>query len=213
LERVDTHRQQASRIAARRRRPWGALSAVTLLATLLLAESLVLPGRVLLPLLPDDFPAWQAGRDPAELARHEHPNWCMSDVLHLIVPGLRVNAEAAARGELPLWDGSQALGVPHLHEVHHGVLYPPAWLPVWLGYDGLAWAAWLHLVVAATGMLAYLHAIGRDRGGRRDRRCWSAASEVLGLGRRPLYLWPVCPIAIPSAGSIGAVGFARSWLP
>lgn len=136
---------------------------MSLLASLLLAESLVLPGRVLLPLLPDDFPAWQAGRDPSELERHAHPNWCMSDVLHLIVPGLRVNAEAAARGELPLWDGSQALGVPQLHEVHHGVLYPPAWLPVWLGYDGLAWVALLHLLVAATGMLAYLHAIGRSQ--------------------------------------------------
>lgn len=135
---------------------------MTALATLMLGESLLLPGRVLLPLLPDDFPAWQAGRDPAELVRHAHPNWCMSDVLHLIVPGLRVNAEAAARGELPLWDPSQALGVPQLHEVHHGVLYPPAWLPVWLGYDGLAWAALAHLLVAATGMLAYLHAIGRS---------------------------------------------------
>ncbi|MHC5209488.1 MAG: hypothetical protein ACYTG2_02075 [Planctomycetota bacterium] len=134
-----------------------------MLAVLLLAESLVLPGRVLLPLLPDDFPAWQAGRDPADLVGHENPNWCMSDVLHLIVPGLRVNAEAAARGELPLWDPSQALGVPQLHEVHHGVLYPPAWLPVWLGYDGLAWAACLHLLIAATGMLAYLHTIGRSR--------------------------------------------------
>jgi hypothetical protein len=135
---------------------------LVLLALLLLAEPLLVPGNVLLPLTPDDFPAWQAGRDPSELQRHPHPNWCMSDVLHLLIPGLQVNAQAFAKGELPLWDGSQALGLPHLHQVHYGVLYPPAWLPVALGMSGLAWMACLHLLVAGLGMLTYLRTIGRS---------------------------------------------------
>jgi hypothetical protein len=53
--------------------------------------------------------------------------------------------------------------VPHLNEVHYAVLYPPAWLPLALGYDGLAWMALLHLLLAGTGMLLYLAALGRTR--------------------------------------------------
>ena len=135
--------------------------ALAVACVLLLGESL-LPGRLFLPLTPDDFPEWQAGRAPAALQHHPHPNWCMSDVLHLLVPGLAVTAGAIARGELPLWDDSQALGVPHLHEVHYAVLYPPAWLPLLLGFRGLFWLALLHALAAAIGTLAYLNAIGRS---------------------------------------------------
>ncbi|HTE06831.1 MAG TPA: hypothetical protein VK824_11580 [Planctomycetota bacterium] len=138
------------------------LGVLLLVALLLVGESL-LPGRLFLPLTPDDFPEWQAGRDPSTLQRHPHPDWSMSDVLHLLVPGLSVTAAAARDGRLPLWDDSQALGVPHLHEVHYGVLYPPAWLPLLLGLRGLAWLALLHLLAAGTGMLLYLAAIGRTR--------------------------------------------------
>jgi len=139
-----------------------AVLALAIACVLLVGESL-LPGRLFLPLTPDDFPEWQAGRSDAVLQRHPHPNWCMSDVIHLLVPGLAVSASAASRGELPLWDDSQALGVPHLHQVHYGVLYPPAWLPLALGFRGLAWMALLHVLVAALGTLAYLNAIGRTR--------------------------------------------------
>jgi hypothetical protein len=134
-----------------------------LLAALLLVGESLLPGRLFLPLQPDDFPDWAAGADARNLRPHLHPDWCMSDVLHLLVPGLAVTQRAIARGELPLWDDSQALGVPHLHEVHYAVLYPPAWLPIALGYDGLAWMALLHLLVAGVGMLLYLDALGRTR--------------------------------------------------
>ena len=136
--------------------------ALAVVALLLVGESL-LPGRLFLPLQPDDFPEWVAGADTLELQPHAHPDWCMSDVLHLLVPGLAVTQRAAARGELPLWDDSQALGLPHLHEVHFGVLYPPAWLPVLLGYPGLALMALLHLLAAGGGMLLYLDALGRSR--------------------------------------------------
>ncbi|MHC4845706.1 MAG: hypothetical protein ACYTCU_06055, partial [Planctomycetota bacterium] len=118
--------------------------AIAFVALLLVGESL-LPGRTFLPLTVDDFPAWQAGRDPLDLLRHETPNWNMSDVMHLLLPGLATTDAALERGELPLWDPSQALGVPHLDEVHYSVYYPPAWLPLWLGYPGLAWMAMLHL--------------------------------------------------------------------
>ena len=136
--------------------------AIALVALLLVGESL-LPGRTFVPLTVDDFPAWQAGRDPLDLLRHETPNWNMSDVMHLLLPGLATTKAAFDRGELPQWDPSQALGVPHLDEVHYSVYYPPAWLPLWLGYSGLAWMAMLHLFVAGVGMLLYLAAIGRSR--------------------------------------------------
>lgn len=139
-----------------------AVLAFAVVALLLLGESL-LPGRIFVPLTVDDFPAWQAGRDPLDLLRHETPNWNMSDVMHLMLPGLATTSAALQRGELPLWDPSQALGVPHLHEIHHSVFYPPAWLPLWLGYDGLAWMAMLHLFIAGVGMLLYLTSIGRTR--------------------------------------------------
>ncbi|HZL99656.1 MAG TPA: hypothetical protein VFD43_05315, partial [Planctomycetota bacterium] len=147
---------------ARARLPLGGLIALAVLALVLLGESL-LPGAALVPLAADDFEAWTAGRDPDDLRGHPHPNWCMSDVLHLLGPGFAVTAAAAERGELPLWDGTQALGLPHLHQIHHGVLYPPAWLPVLLGWRGLAWAAWLHAVLAGAGTLVYLHSLGRGR--------------------------------------------------
>ncbi len=159
-ERRDAPRDEEPQAA--RRASLTSLAIVALLSLLLVGEAL-LPGRLFLPLTPDDFPEWQAGRDPATLQHHPHPDWSMSDVLHLLVPGLSVSQSAARAGRLPLWDDSQALGVPHLHEVHYGVLYPPAWLALAFGLNGLAWMALLHLVAAGSGMLLYLTAIGRSR--------------------------------------------------
>ncbi len=134
---------------------------LALAATLLTVESL-LPGNVFLPLTPDDFPAWSAGRRPEDLRAHPHPNWCMSDVLHLFVPGLATTRGALdARTLPPGWDPTQALGVPHVDEVHYAVFYPPAWAPLLLGMPGLAVMAWLHLLVAGGGMLLYLQALRR----------------------------------------------------
>jgi hypothetical protein len=147
---------------ARARPTLAGLLVVVALSLVLLAESLV-PGRALVPLVADDFEAWGAGKDPADLRGHPHPNWCMSDVLHLLAPGFAVTAGAVQRGELPLWDATQALGLPHLHQVHHGLLYPPAWIVVLLGWRGLAWTAWLHAVLAGLGMLVYLQSVGRTR--------------------------------------------------
>ena len=148
--------------AGRARRPLAGLLVIAALALVLVGDGL-LPGRVLAPLAADDFETWGAGKDPADLRGHPDPNWCMSDVLHLLAPGFAVTAEAARRGELPGWDATQALGVPHVHELHYGVFYPPAWLPVLLGWRGLGWAAWLHLLLAGAGALAYLQAVGRTR--------------------------------------------------
>lgn len=47
--------------------------AVFVAALLLVGESL-LPGRLFLPLQPDDFPEWRAGADPHALAAHPHPD-------------------------------------------------------------------------------------------------------------------------------------------
>ncbi len=131
------------------------------MAGLFLTGESFLPGQLFVPLTPDDFPAWQAGRDPDSLQAHPHPNWTMSDVFHLLVPGLAVTRAAVERQELPLWDPSQALGVPHLHQVHYSVLYPPAWIPLFMGLKGLGVLALVHLLVAGWGMLAYLRAIDR----------------------------------------------------
>ena len=133
---------------------------IALVATLLVLESL-LPGNVFLPLTPDDLPGWSAGKSVDQLENHPHPNWCMSDVLHLFLPGLATTAEAMARGELPLWDPSQALGVPHIDQVHYSVFYPPAWLTMFAGLRGLAYMAWLHLLLAGGGMLLYLRSLDR----------------------------------------------------
>ena len=140
--------------------PLAGLGILALVAALLVAEGLI-PGRALLPLTPDDFPTWAAGRSSEELRTHPHPNWCMSDVLHLFLPGLATTRAAWDRGELPLWDPTQALGVPHIDQVHYAVYYPPAWLALVLGLPGLGLMAWLHLVAAAGGMLFYLRALKR----------------------------------------------------
>ena len=131
-------------------------------AGLLTAESWI-PGQVLLPLLPDDLPTWREGVEPGELHRHPAPNYTMSDVDHLLVPGLAVTRAARDRGELPWWDPSQALGVPHVSEVHYAVFYPPAWLPQVFGLRGLGLLAWFHLLAAGGGMLLYLRALRRGR--------------------------------------------------
>ena len=139
----------------------GSWLAILCVSALLLLESWP-AGRVLLPLAPDDFPAWQADWPPQARTPHPHPNWCMSDVLHLLIPGLEVNRESFSRGRLPRWDASQALGLPHIDEVHYSVFYPPAWIPLWLGLQGLGLLAWLHLVLAGGGCLLYLRALGRS---------------------------------------------------
>jgi hypothetical protein len=135
--------------------------ALVVVAGLLTVESW-LPGQVFLPLSFDDFPAWSAGQAEEDSQAHPHPNWTMSDVLHLLLPGLRVTKEALSRGEAPLWDPSQALGLPHVDQVHYSVLYPPAWIPLALGLNGLALLAWLHLVIAGAGMLVYLRSLKRS---------------------------------------------------
>ena len=139
------------------RRRLFAVQLLLALAALLLVGEALLPDRAFLPLLPDDFLTWQIGAEPDMLARHPHPNWTMSDV------GLLVTRDAALEGRLPLWDPSQALGVPHLAQVHYGVLYPPAWIPLALGTKGLALLAWLHLILAGGGMAAWLGVVGRSR--------------------------------------------------
>ena len=140
--------------------PWMAILAV---AALLLFESWS-PSRLFVPLTPDDFPAWKAGQGEEQLNGHPHPNWCMSDLVHLLVPGLETTRRALDRGELPRWDASQGLGVPHIEEVHYSVFYPPAWIPLFFGLSGLVLLAWLHLVIAGGGMLLYLRALGRSDG-------------------------------------------------
>jgi len=131
---------------------------IALVATLLTLESL-LPGNAFLPLTVDDFPAWSAGRAPGDLRPHPHPNWCMSDSLHLFIPGLETTADVM---DPPGWDPSMALGVPHVDEVHYSVYYPPAWLPLVIGLRGLAAMAWLHVMLAGVGMLLYLRALHRS---------------------------------------------------
>ncbi|GJM22576.1 MAG: hypothetical protein DHS20C15_24910 [Planctomycetota bacterium] len=131
------------------------------LAVFLLSFEGWLPGQSLLPLAPGDFPAWSEGADDATLRQHPSPNYTMSDVLHLLIPGLATTSRAFARGELPLWDPSQALGLPHLDQVHYAVYYPPAWLPLLFGLRGLGLLVSLHLLLAAGGTLLYLRAIGR----------------------------------------------------
>lgn len=165
-------------------------------AGLLTAESLV-PGTALLPLMPDDFPTWREGRaEDAELVRHPHPNWTMSDVDHLLIPGLATTRAALERGELPLWDPSQALGVPHLSEVHYSVFYPPAWIPLIVGMKGLGLVALIHLLVAGGGMLVYLRALRR-----------SATAALTGALAFALSAWLTARLhSFPAAG-------AAVWLP
>lgn len=164
-------------------------------AGLLTVESW-LPGQVLLPLLPDDLPVWQEGRDPAELIRHPAANLNMSDVDHLLVTGLAVTRAALERGELPSWDPSQALGLPHVAQVHYSVFYPPAWLPLIFGVAGLGVLAWLHLVLAGGGMLLYLRALKRRR-----------TAALTGALAFALSAWMVARVQ-----SFPAVG-AAVWLP
>ncbi len=139
-----------------------AAAAAVLLTALALVGPALLPGSVFLPLLPEDFPAWGAGEAPAAVAHHPAPNRNMSDVLHLLLPGLATTEAAFSRGELPLWDPSQALGLPHIDQVHYGVFYPPAWLPLLFGVYGLGLMALVHVLVAGWGMLLYLRTIDRS---------------------------------------------------
>lgn len=135
---------------------------LALVASLLTLESL-LPGNAFLPLTPDDLPAWSAGKRPEDLRPHPHPNWCMSDVMHLFIPGLETTKDALDAGELPPgWDPTMALGVPHVDQVHYSVYYPPAWLPLYAGLRGLTGMAWLHVLVAGVGMLLYLRELHRS---------------------------------------------------
>lgn len=169
---------------------------VLALAVFLLTFEGWLPGQALLPLAPGDFPAWQVNAEERVFEAHERPNANMSDVLHLLIPALANTREALARGELPGWDGSQALGTPALAQLMHGLFYPPAWLPLAFGVVGLGLLASLHLLVAASGTMLYLRAIGR-----------SPAAAVLGAVGFAFGAWMTARLqAWPVVG-------AAVWLP
>jgi hypothetical protein len=153
-------------VPVERQREGGLLSGwliLALAASLLTLESL-LPGNAFLPLTTDDFPVWAAGKRPEDLRQHPHPNWNMSDVLHLFIPGLETTRDAWDADQLPPgWDPTVALGVPHVDQVHYSVYYPPAWLPLFIGLRGLTAMAWLHIMLAGVGMMMYLRALHRTQ--------------------------------------------------
>lgn len=105
-------------------------------------------------------------------------------------------------GELPLWNPYERLGFPSYADPQAGQFYPINWLtwPLgWIGGEMPYWSValknWLHLVLGATGMFAFLR-----RRGEATPACW--------LGG---YLFALAPPIVSFAAS--ALLWPISWLP
>jgi hypothetical protein len=121
-------------------------------------------GIALTALLLDAHALLQRGAQRLDLPNH--------DLFAEFLPRMHYAGAALARGEFPLWDPTQAAGLPFHATLQGGLLYPPNWLHALLPTPfALALLALAHLALAAVAAFA----LARDFGSSR------AASALCGL--------------------------------
>lgn len=137
--------------------------AVLLLLPVFLLGPSLFAREVFLPFSAANFPPFAAELDPAlrqQLAAHA--NMDVTEVPVTFIPELEhVRGELAA-GHLPHWNPYARFGASLLATSVVGLMYPPNWL-TFLAVDptvGLAWNAYLALVLAGVLMFGFLRALG-----------------------------------------------------
>jgi hypothetical protein len=122
----------------------------------------LLPGRLFVPLHTERLEPWRSGLPPersAELADGEFA--AQSDKLISFRADDEITIAALRAGRLPLWNPTNAGGVPHLAQGLYGALYPPHLLFALLGPEhAYGWLAFLHHVLAALFTFLWLRKLG-----------------------------------------------------
>jgi hypothetical protein len=97
---------------------------------------------------------WSYGKNPEEILAARSFRW---DATLNYYPRRALAHEAWMRGELPLWNPRSASGMPLLADFQSAVYYPPN-LVLNLGdpLRAMAWAVFLHVVLAGAGTYAFL---------------------------------------------------------
>lgn len=135
------------------------------------------------------------------------PDWSLysdhSDLIAFHAPNAWFLADSWQRdGVIPLWCPSIFGGMPFLHDIQAGTLYPPNWVFAFVPRDcaasAMSWLIVAHLIVAGWGM--YLYARMNDLG--------VAASLVAALGATFAGKWLLHFLL---AGHYALAGLA--WLP
>jgi hypothetical protein len=122
----------------------------------------LLPGRLFVPLHTERLEPWRSELPPersAELADGEFA--AQSDKLISFRADDEITIAALRAGRLPLWNPTNAGGVPHLAQGLYGALYPPHLLFALLGPEhAYGWLAFLHHVLAALFTFLWLRKLG-----------------------------------------------------
>lgn len=132
-----------------------------LLGLCVFGRSLV-PGSLFVPMHTERLEPWRSELPPerfAELADGEFA--AQSDKLISFRADDEITIDALRHGRLPLWNPTNAGGVPHLAQGLYGALYPPHLLFALLGPEhAYGWLALLHHVLAALFMFLWLRKLG-----------------------------------------------------
>ncbi|MBK6942404.1 MAG: hypothetical protein IPH13_19695 [Planctomycetes bacterium] len=122
----------------------------------------LLPGRLFVPMHTERLEPWRSELAPErsrELAQGEYA--AQSDKLISFRADDAITIEAVRHGRLPLWNPTNAGGVPHLAQGLYGALYPPHLLFALLSPEhAYGWLALLHHVLAALFMFLWLRKLG-----------------------------------------------------
>lgn len=122
----------------------------------------LLPGRLFVPMHTERLEPWRSELAPErsrELAQGEYA--AQSDKLISFRADDAITVEALRHGRLPLWNPTNAGGVPHLAQGLYGALYPPHLLFALLSPEhAYGWLALLHHVLAALFMFLWLRKLG-----------------------------------------------------
>lgn len=118
--------------------------------------------RLFVPMHTGRFEPWRSTTHAGaqeELARGEFSD--ASDKLISFRADDEITARAFREGRIPLWNSTNAGGVPHLGQALYGVLYPPHWIYRWVEPErAYGFIAALHHFLAAFFTFLYVRSIG-----------------------------------------------------
>lgn len=122
------------------------------------------------------------------------------DIAHWTFPARAFLRESLLHGRLPGWNPYQALGFPVFADPLYGVFYPPNWLYLLVGREGVAplvnWQCFLHMAWGALGVAFLARRLGAG----------AMAITVAGLA------WALSGY-VTSQWSSGLLLLADAWVP
>ncbi|MBN1825288.1 MAG: YfhO family protein [Candidatus Eisenbacteria bacterium] len=150
------------------------LAAASILALLALFPMDLAPDRYLVTYRADLFEPWgPSSEDGASFN---------SDCLRSYYPRRVLASTALREGRIPLWDPWSFCGQPFLANFQSGVLYPVNWALLPFAPERQAGLfVWIHLVVAAVGMLLLLRSLGLSPGAALVGGMLFAAGDALAV--------------------------------